>query len=47
MYTEVYGSGPPLLMIHGNNGSMNAFEENVSYCLSLNRSNKRFCLITS
>ena len=20
MYTEVYGSGPPLLMIHGNNG---------------------------
>jgi hypothetical protein len=26
MYTEVYGSGPPLLMIHGNNGSMNAFE---------------------
>ncbi len=22
IYTEVYGSGPPLLMIHGNNGSI-------------------------
>src|SRR5262245_25438144 len=31
MYTEVYGSGPPLLMIHGNNGSMKAFENNVPY----------------
>jgi pimeloyl-ACP methyl ester carboxylesterase len=31
MYTEVYGSGPPLLMIHGNNGSMSAFEKNVPY----------------
>jgi pimeloyl-ACP methyl ester carboxylesterase len=31
MYTEVYGSGPPLLMIHGNNGSMRAFADNVPY----------------
>jgi pimeloyl-ACP methyl ester carboxylesterase len=31
MYTEVYGSGPPLLMIHGNNGSMKAFAKNVPY----------------
>lgn len=31
MYTEVYGSGPPLLMIHGNNGSMSAFSKNVPY----------------
>jgi pimeloyl-ACP methyl ester carboxylesterase len=31
MYTEVYGSGPPLLMIHGNNGSMSAFAKNVPY----------------
>jgi pimeloyl-ACP methyl ester carboxylesterase len=31
MYTEVYGSGPPLLMIHGNNGNMSSFEKNVPY----------------
>src|SRR3954447_788009 len=31
MYTEVYGSGPPLLMIHGNNGSMKAFANNAPY----------------
>jgi pimeloyl-ACP methyl ester carboxylesterase len=31
MYTEVYGSGPPLLMIHGNGGSMKAFAKNVPY----------------
>jgi pimeloyl-ACP methyl ester carboxylesterase len=31
MYTEVYGSGPPLLMIHGNNGNMSAFAKNVPY----------------
>ena len=31
MYTEVYGSGPPLLMIHGNNGNMSTFEKNVPY----------------
>jgi pimeloyl-ACP methyl ester carboxylesterase len=31
MYTEVYGSGPPLLMIHGNGGSMKDFDKNVPY----------------
>ncbi len=31
MYTEVYGSGPPLLMLHGNGGSMKAFAKNVPY----------------
>jgi len=31
MYTEVYGSGPPLLMIHGNHGDMSAFAQNVPY----------------
>ncbi len=31
MYTEVYGSGRPLLLIHGNGGSMNAFRENIPY----------------
>ncbi len=31
MYTEVYGSGPPLLMIHGNNGNMSAFDKNIPY----------------
>ncbi|HEY1810360.1 MAG TPA: alpha/beta hydrolase [Acidobacteriaceae bacterium] len=31
MYTEVYGSGPPLLMIPGNNGDMSAFSKNVPY----------------
>jgi len=31
MYTEVYGSGPPLLMIPGNNGNMSAFSKNVPY----------------
>jgi pimeloyl-ACP methyl ester carboxylesterase len=31
MYTEVYGSGPALLMIHGNNGSMKSFEKIVPY----------------
>jgi len=31
MYTEVYGSGPPLLLIHGNNGNMSAFAKNVPY----------------
>ncbi|MDE3202494.1 MAG: alpha/beta hydrolase, partial [Acidobacteriota bacterium] len=31
MYTEVYGSGPPLLMIHGNNGDMSAFSKNIPY----------------
>ncbi|HWA93644.1 MAG TPA: alpha/beta hydrolase [Terracidiphilus sp.] len=31
MYTEVYGSGLPLLMIHGNNGDMSAFAKNIPY----------------
>jgi pimeloyl-ACP methyl ester carboxylesterase len=31
MYTEVYGSGPPVLMIHGNGGDMSAFAMNVPY----------------
>ncbi len=31
MYAEVYGSGKPLLLIHGNGGSINAFAENISY----------------
>jgi len=31
MYTEVYGSGPPLLMIEGNGGTMKEFEKIVPY----------------
>jgi pimeloyl-ACP methyl ester carboxylesterase len=31
MYTEVYGSGPALLMIHGNGGDMSAFAKIVPY----------------
>jgi pimeloyl-ACP methyl ester carboxylesterase len=31
MYCEVYGEGQPLLMIHGNGGSMSAFSKNVPY----------------
>jgi pimeloyl-ACP methyl ester carboxylesterase len=31
MYCEVYGEGKPLLMIHGNAGSMAAFSKNVPY----------------
>jgi pimeloyl-ACP methyl ester carboxylesterase len=31
MYTEVYGSGPVVLMIHGNNGSMKDFRNNAPY----------------
>lgn len=31
MYCEIYGTGKPLLMIHGNNGSINAFENNIPY----------------
>jgi pimeloyl-ACP methyl ester carboxylesterase len=34
MYTEVYGSGKPLLMIHGNGGSMGAFGPNIPYFAS-------------
>ncbi len=31
MYTEVYGAGKPLLLIHGNGGSMSAFRKNIPY----------------
>ncbi len=31
IYCEVYGSGKPLLMIHGNGGSINAFKNNIPY----------------
>jgi pimeloyl-ACP methyl ester carboxylesterase len=31
MYTEVYGKGKSLLLIHGNGGSMNAFASNIPY----------------
>ena len=31
MYTEVYGKGKPLLMIHGNGGDMSAFANNIPY----------------
>ena len=31
MYCEIYGSGKPLLMIHGNGGSIKSFENNIPY----------------
>ncbi|MFD0750432.1 alpha/beta fold hydrolase [Mucilaginibacter calamicampi] len=31
MYYEIYGSGEPLLFIHGNGGSMKSFENQVAY----------------
>jgi pimeloyl-ACP methyl ester carboxylesterase len=31
MYTEIYGMGKPLLLIHGNGDSMNAFALNIPY----------------
>lgn len=31
LYTETYGTGEPLLMIHGNGGDMGSFVENVPY----------------
>ncbi len=31
MYAEVYGAGKPLLLIHGNGGSINAFAVNIPY----------------
>ena len=31
MYCEVYGNGQPLLMIHGNGGSINAFKNNIDF----------------
>ncbi|OCX52692.1 hypothetical protein BEL04_14700 [Mucilaginibacter sp. PPCGB 2223] len=31
MYCEVYGQGRPLLMIHGNGGSISTFSRNIGY----------------
>lgn len=31
MYCEIYGSGRPLLMIHGNGGSIGSFENNIPF----------------
>lgn len=31
MYVEEYGKGKPLLMIHGNGGSIKAFKKNIPY----------------
>ena len=31
IYCEMYGSGKPLLMIHGNGGSIQSFENNIAY----------------
>jgi len=31
IYCEVYGSGEPVLMIHGNGGDISAFTENIPY----------------
>ena len=31
MYCEIYGSGTPLLMIHGNGGSIRSFSNNIPY----------------
>jgi pimeloyl-ACP methyl ester carboxylesterase len=31
MYCEVYGKGQPVLMIHGNHGSIRSFEQNIPY----------------
>lgn len=31
LYCEVYGSGKPLLMIHGNGGSIGTFKDNIPY----------------
>ncbi len=31
MYCEIYGQGKPLLMIHGNGGSIKSFENNIAF----------------
>jgi pimeloyl-ACP methyl ester carboxylesterase len=31
LYVEIYGQGRPLLLLHGNGGSMNAFAGNIPY----------------
>lgn len=31
LYYETYGAGPPLLLIHGNGGSIQDFKQNISY----------------
>src|ERR1700741_1730425 len=31
MYTEVYGTGKPVLLIHGNGGSISAFSQTIPY----------------
>jgi pimeloyl-ACP methyl ester carboxylesterase len=31
MYAEIYGQGKPLLLIHGNGGSISSFSENIAY----------------
>ena len=31
IYCEVYGKGKPLLLIHGNGGSISAYEKNIPF----------------
>lgn len=31
MYCEIYGTGKPLLMLHGNGGSISTFKNNIAY----------------
>ncbi|MFD1468659.1 alpha/beta fold hydrolase [Hymenobacter caeli] len=31
LYYEAYGAGPPLLLLHGNGGSIAAFKQNIPY----------------
>jgi pimeloyl-ACP methyl ester carboxylesterase len=31
MYCEIYGTGKPVLLIHGNGGSINAFKHNIPF----------------